>query len=44
MTTWNDKTCSELELRAALTFWKQNHTAGSRRRVHEAIAYYRAYH
>lgn len=39
-----DRNCSELELQAALTFWRQYHNAGSRRRVLTAIRYYRKYH
>jgi hypothetical protein len=41
---WTDRNSSELELTAALTFWRANHTPGARRRVREAIAYYRRYH
>jgi hypothetical protein len=30
---WNDRQSSEWELQAALAFWRQWHTFGSRRRV-----------
>lgn len=41
--TWNDKDCSELELAAALVFWRKYHSFGSRRRVLAAVKYFRKY-
>jgi hypothetical protein len=41
---WTDKNCSELELQAALSFWRKYHSIGARRRVRAAIAYFRQYH
>lgn len=46
MTIWTvtDRQASELELQAALHFWRDHHNIGSRRRVRKAIAYFRQYH
>jgi len=41
---WTDIVYSEAELRAALAFWAIYHSAGSRERVRQAIAYYRLTH
>jgi len=40
---WNDKEYSERELPAALAFWRQYHTPGSRNRPRSAIRYFRKY-
>lgn len=42
--SWNDRTCSEQELQAALDFWRRFHTVGSRRRVRAAVRYFRQWH
>jgi hypothetical protein len=41
---WTDRNCSELELQAAMVFWRQYHNFGARNRVRAAIRYYRKYH
>jgi len=40
----NDRIYSEMELKAALTFWVKYHSFGARRRVRAAVQYYRRHH
>ena len=40
---WTDKNCSAAELSAAMAFWRQYHNQGARRRLRDAIRYYRRY-
>lgn len=40
---WTDHHYSRREIRAALAFWRETHSAGSRNRVRQAVAYVRQY-